>query len=107
VTIAANLDTEGWVAHHGYSRLYGSLNPARQAPLHPSVMQWHFIGGQDTVIPANLVKPVVNAQPAAFGFEIGNFTHGCCWRRVWPRVLRALDSGETRGLPGIRFKIPR
>jgi len=107
VTIAANLDTDGWVAHHGFSPLYGSLNPARQVPLRTGIKQWHFLGGQDAVVPASLVKPFVNAQPAAAGFEIGNFTHGCCWRRVWPRMLRALDTGDTHGLPGIRFKYPR
>lgn len=107
VTMAANLDTEGWIAHHGYTPLYGSLNPAKQAPLRSSVKQWHFLGGSDPVVPASLVKPFVNTQSSAFGFEIGNFSHGCCWRRMWPRVLRALNAGDRHGLPGIRFKIPR
>lgn len=107
VTLAANLDTEAWVAHHRYSPLYGSLNPAKQTPLRNSVRQWHFLGSQDAVVPANLVKPFVSAQSSAFGFEVGNFNHGCCWRRMWPRVLRALNAGNTNGLPGIRFKFPR
>ena len=30
VTVAANLDIDAWTDRHGYSRLSGSLNPARQ-----------------------------------------------------------------------------
>ncbi len=107
VTLAGNLDIEGWVAHHRYTPLFGSLNPATQPPLRLGVKQWHFLGGDDSVIPVSLVKPFVNAQPNSFGFEIGNYTHGCCWRRMWSKALAALDSGNTQALPGIRFKFPR
>ena len=44
VSVAANLDTEAWVDHHGYAPLVGSLNPADQPPLSPAIQQFHFFG---------------------------------------------------------------
>ncbi len=107
VTLAGNLDTDAWVAHHRYSPLYGSLNPATRSPLRPSVIQWHLLGGKDTVIPPQLVRTFVRAQTNAFGVELGSFNHGCCWQSIWPAVLQGLDDNDVQRIPGVRFKYPR
>lgn len=107
VTLAGNLNPDAWVAHHQYAPLYGSLNPAERDPLRESVEQWHFLAGNDEVIPPALVKPYIQRQPNAFATEIGAFGHGCCWHRIWPSVLTALDNGRTTRIPGIRLKYPK
>jgi len=106
VTLAGNLDTDAWVAHHRYSPLYGSLNPAQREPLRESVAQWHFMGRRDAVIPPVIVKPYVQDQANSFGVIIGTFSHGCCWESIWPTVLDSLQSNNTARLPGMRFKYP-
>jgi len=106
VTLAGNLDTDAWVEHHNYSPLYGSLNPAKREPLRETVVQWHFMGRRDGVVPPAIVQPYVRAQNNAFGAIIGNFSHGCCWTRMWPSVLKSLEASSTKRLPGMRFKRP-
>ena len=106
VTIAGNLDTDAWTQFHQYSPLYTSLNPARQPLLRPEISQWHFIGGVDKVIPPQLIKPVILRQPSARGFEFAGFGHGCCWERIWPDVLDALQQDNPDGIPGTQFKFP-
>ena len=104
VTLAGNLDPDAWVKHHQYAALFGSLNPAKRGPLRDSVEQWHFIGRNDSVIPPALVKPFIQRQSNVFATEIGVFSHGCCWQRIWPSVLSALERGDTGRIPGIRLK---
>ena len=106
VTLAGNLDTEAWIKHHGYTPLFGSLNPARRERLRDSVTQWHFMGRNDSVIPPSIVKRFIQLQPNAFATEIGSFTHGCCWQKIWPAVLSGLNNSDTQRIPGIRLKYP-
>ena len=106
VTIAGNLDIEAWTRHHRYSPLYSSLNPARQPSLRPEVEQWHLIGGRDVVIPPQLIRPFIMSQQSASGYLLDDFTHGCCWRNVWPRVLDSLAQNKPERVPGRRFKLP-
>jgi len=107
VTLAANLDIDAWVAHHSYSPLYESLNPAKQPRLRRSVRQWHFFGRKDTVVPPSIIQPFVKTQDNAFGTVIGTFGHGCCWQRIWPTILKGIDENNTRNIPGMRFKFPK
>lgn len=106
VTIAGNLDTDAWTAHHGYTPLYSSINPAKQPPLRPEIIQWHLLGGRDTVVPVPLIKPFVVSQVAASGFLYNGYNHGCCWVNIWPKVLTALDSPGSRLLIDAQFKFP-
>lgn len=82
ITIAANLDIDAWTAHHGYSRLDGSLNPASLPPLRDSIQQIHLAGGRDQVVPPHLI-PNATVYP--------RFTHGRGWQREWPRILGKLQ----------------
>lgn len=104
VTLAGNLDTEAWTAHHGYSPLHGSLNPARRPPLGERVREWHLLGERDPVIPPSLVRDYLERRESAVAVRLAGFGHGCCWGRVWPRVLRALESGSAEALPGGRVR---
>ncbi len=104
VTIAGNLDTDAWISHHGYTPLYGSLNPATRPPLEDSLRQWHLVGERDQVIPPPLVHRFIDSQPSAYGVHIRGFTHACCWGRVWARVLDAVERIEPDAMPGYLFK---
>lgn len=104
VTLAGNLDTDAWIAHHGYSPLYSSLNPARRPSLKDDVIQWHLVGARDSNIPPQLVKPFIQSRPTADGFLFSGFDHGCCWLNLWPRVLSAIDTGKTKVLLAEHFK---
>lgn len=87
ITIAGNLDTDAWTQLHGYAPLTGSLNPARRAPLPPTIAQLHLAGGRDRNVPAALIEPVVRRQARAQLRVYGDADHGCCWTRLWPQVL--------------------
>jgi len=104
VTIAGNLDTDAWTVHHGYSPLRDSLNPATEPELAARVTQWHLLGGGDRVVPPALVRPYIERAARATGVEFPSFTHGCCWSRVWPGVLRAVRRGDEGQLPGRVFR---
>ncbi len=104
VTIAGNLNTLAWTRHHGYTPLYSSINPSDLPPLRRDVWQWHFLGGQDAVIPPPLVRRYIMEQPQASGFVMKQFSHGCCWHLLWPRVLKALEQDDPGQIPGIQFK---
>ncbi len=104
VTIAGNLDTDAWTDHHGYTPLFTSLNPALRPPLKESVQQWHLVGGRDAVIPPQLVRPYIEGLSDSVGHLFSGYDHGCCWGVIWPDVLRAVNTGDSRKIPGQRFK---
>ncbi len=86
VTVAANLDLDAWAIYHGHNYLSGSLNPASLPPLPRSVLQRHYGGDKDKVVP-----PALMAKAAAhLGSElivINNYDHVCCWEKIWSTVL--------------------
>jgi pimeloyl-ACP methyl ester carboxylesterase len=87
VTIGGNLDTDAWANVHGYTPLIGSLNPA-DVVLDPvlAVRATHFVGSEDTVVPASLVHRAAERIGGTVR-EIPGFSHQCCWERMWPSVL--------------------
>lgn len=89
VTVAANLDIDGWADLHGYPRLSRSLNPARQPPLPSRIRQRHYAGGRDRIVPAGIVA----RGPIAAGTlrVIPAYDHLCCWRELWPQLLADVD----------------
>ena len=94
VTIAANLDINAWADHHGYSRLFGSLNPATQSPLPAKIRQIHLAGELDVRVPARLSEQAVARQPNARFIVIPRFDHVCCWEHAWPTILARLNEGD-------------
>jgi pimeloyl-ACP methyl ester carboxylesterase len=87
VTVAANLDTDGWARIHGYSALEGSLNPALLPELRPAIVQLHYVGGRDRNVPPSIVRAFARHHPRARVVEIADFDHVCCWIERWPRLL--------------------
>ncbi len=85
ITVAANVDTDRWTAHHGYLPLYESLNPiVGRYPAH--IRYRHFAGAKDSNIPLAQTRSFV----AAHGGEltvIPGFNHRCCWAEQWPVLI--------------------
>lgn len=93
ITIAANLDIDAWADHHGYSRLAASLNPAVRPSLPASIMQHHFAGADDRIVPPALVQSAA-AKLGAETITIEGFDHVCCWEAIWPRILAEVAALE-------------
>jgi len=90
VTVAANLDTDAWITHHRYTPLFGSLNPAKQAPLAKNIRQLHLLGNDDKVVPPQIVKGWLQTQKTAVVWQLDDYDHLCCWNKAWPNVMKWL-----------------
>jgi len=90
ITVAANLDTDAWVAHHRFDPLTGSLNPALQPPLPVSVRQIHLVAENDRIVPPATSQRFFHANATAARYSYADFDHRCCWETVWPEVLALL-----------------
>jgi pimeloyl-ACP methyl ester carboxylesterase len=89
VTVSGNLDVAGWVHLHGYTPLAGSLDPLADERRRTDVMRIHYAGAQDENIPPAMIV----AAAAKLGDPVHivrDFTHECCWARIWPAVLQDL-----------------
>ncbi|HEC16877.1 MAG TPA: alpha/beta hydrolase [Sedimenticola sp.] len=96
VTLGANLDVRAWAAHHGYSALEGSLNPADGPPLPERIRQIHYVGAGDERVPPALVRAAVAGRGHARVVVVEGLDHRCCWDRYWPVVLRAVRDEMER-----------
>jgi hypothetical protein len=95
ITIAANLDIDAWTDLHGYSRLAGSSNPARQPPLPARIRQRHYVGGKDTVVPRHVVaRGLIDRGPL---IVIPDYDHTCCWETMWAGLVDEIDRGQPSG----------
>ncbi|MDH5669092.1 MAG: alpha/beta hydrolase [Nitrospira sp.] len=93
VTIAGNLDTDAWTAHHGFSPLTDSLNPITRPLLHRSLVQRHYVGERDRIVPSAIVKNAA-AQLGTEAIVITGFDHVCCWEERWPQILADVTATE-------------
>ena len=96
VTIAANLDLDGWAQHHGYSPLTESLNPATDTNVPASVKQIYLYGGNDDQVPVSTIGNFERRHPGATFCVVPQFDHSCCWRDIWGTVLERLSDGHLR-----------
>jgi hypothetical protein len=85
VTVAANLDIDAWADAHGARRLQGSLNPSRQPGLPGAVVQRHYAGGRDEIVPPGVTRRGVKTDVDLI--VIADYDHRCCWEELWPTVL--------------------
>jgi pimeloyl-ACP methyl ester carboxylesterase len=85
VTVAANLDTDGWTRSHGYLPLDNSLNPMLQ---HYSkhFKHLHFIGQNDQNVYLDSSAQFVRRHGGK-RVVLENFDHSCCWLPQWPELL--------------------
>jgi pimeloyl-ACP methyl ester carboxylesterase len=96
ITLSANLDSDKWTDHHGWSRMEGSLNPADSLTSCPGLRQYHYVGGKDENVPYFLnqqfydqhdITPIVYKEAAHAD-----------WLTFWPDIvdsnpaLRASDA---------------
>lgn len=87
VTIAGNLDPDRWARVHGYLPLSGSLNPALEPALPPSILEWHLVGGRDANVPYSAAGRFLDRVPPDRVWRYPSFDHHCCWVREWPAIL--------------------
>jgi hypothetical protein len=92
VTVAANLDVDGWASLHGFTPLAGSLNPALLPPLSPAVAQVNFVGGRDRNVPPGVVASFSRRHPESKVVVVDEFDHQCCWTGRWPELLAGRTS---------------
>ncbi len=102
VTVAANLDVDGWARLHGQSPLTASLDPARQPPLSPGMYQRHYAGERDRVVPPAIVA-AGGVPPGSLRVEPG-YDHTCCWTELWPGALAEL--GRAARGPAAPSRVP-
>ena len=91
VTVAANLDIAAWSEFHGYSKLKNSLNPNEQAKLNTAIKQFHFVGADDNVVPAYIVKQYAENQKNAEYYMFPDKDHTCCWEQEWLNILNLIE----------------
>jgi hypothetical protein len=82
ITLAGNLDTDKWVEIHGIKPLSGSLNPADKWQNLQNILQTHYVGADDKVIPRAVAESYVAKFPSDKKPEIRlvqGYSHQCCW----------------------------
>ncbi|WP_116367719.1 alpha/beta fold hydrolase [Parahaliea mediterranea] len=85
LTVAANLDTDAWIAHHRVLPLADSLNPAGTAST--GAGEAHLQGEQDKIVPPATTRAYFQQHPAARAIPLAGFDHRCCWVGQWPQLL--------------------
>jgi hypothetical protein len=88
ITVAANLDTDAWTASQAVRPLAGSLNPAREPALPSGVVQRHYAGGRDEIVPPEVTRK--GLAPGVPLTVIPDYDHRCCWETLWPGLLAGL-----------------
>ncbi|CAO3454738.1 alpha/beta hydrolase [Azospirillum largimobile] len=88
VTVVAPLDLAAWAAAKRLTPLTGSLDPARETGRLAVVPQWHIAGGNDRVVPPDVVR--------GFGTLVGapvrvvpGMEHDGDWPALWPSLRAA------------------
>ncbi len=90
VTLAAPLDVSAWSAHHNYTPLVGSLDPAQLPVLRRKLVELHFQGRNDQEVPPAITEGYFEAQETAgrnVGRQLEAHQHRCCWVKHWPEML--------------------
>ena len=86
VTVAGNLDHATWTNQLHLSPLYDSLNPIGFAEQLAAIPQWHYVAGQDSVIPRSVIKSYADQFLGVGNINVilkEAYTHGCCWVDGW------------------------
>lgn len=90
-SVAGNLDHHEHSRVHNVSMLGNSLNPPQYAEKLARVPQYHFIGGDDDVVPKSIYESYARALPAqnCTAYKIvRDIGHDSGWTAVWPELLR-------------------
>lgn len=85
ITLSANLDTDNWTDHHGWSRMQGSINPAASLARCPDLNQYHYVGEKDENVPSFLNQRFFDLQGNAPIFY--QDTGHADWLTVWRDII--------------------
>jgi hypothetical protein len=96
LTVGGNLDTDAWAARHAYTPLFASENPAA-AQISLEIPMTHYVGAEDTNTPPDLVRSAARIVGGEV-IVVENFSHTCCWEKIWPRILAADPVSSSRVL---------
>lgn len=86
ITLAGNLDPDGWAQWHGFSPLIGSLNPFKEPKTHDYV-EVHFLAEDDENIPLRWAEGIALSREKSQVIVLAAMTHACCWEQVLPIIL--------------------
>lgn len=90
ITIGANLNTDAWIQYHQLLPLSGSINPFDRPNIPATILQRHYVGKYDQVIPASLLETYTRTHTSSELFIVDDFNHRCCWENIWTQILREL-----------------
>jgi pimeloyl-ACP methyl ester carboxylesterase len=93
ITVAANLDIDAWADRRGLPPLKESLNPARLPPLSDHIVQIHYAGGRDHIVPVGVVQRGMGTGRLVV---IPRYDHVCCWETIWTRILDEVEQSMSR-----------
>lgn len=85
ITLASPLALGVWIETHGLTPLSGALDPLREPGRLRAASYW--IGGNDDIVPAAVVRPFVEAKGGAM-HVVRDYDHECCWVNDWLTILK-------------------
>lgn len=92
VTIAANMDVAAWTQYHRYLPLTGSMNPASEPPLSPSIRQLHLFGARDANVSERVNRRFLDTLTDEQIWRFPSFGHVCCWVRDWSAIWTRIEA---------------
>lgn len=90
ITIAGNLDTDGFSSYHNSYALKASLNPIDYAVQIRDVPQLHLSGEQDQIVPPQIANKYVklSASNCVKQKVFPEISHTKGWDHIWQDVLK-------------------
>jgi hypothetical protein len=103
-TVAANIDVTAWAEHRALPPLIGSLNPADRPPLPRHVVQRHYVGARDAIVPPSVTEAGLRRRGAR-PIIIADADHVSGWEAFWPQVLME-ENAQTFPQCGATPRLP-
>ena len=102
-TVAGNVDHVAHSNYHGVSILNGSLNPPEFSARLANIPQYHFIGGQDEIVPPAVLHSYLQSLGSSSCAQyqlVQEASHVEGWDQKWPELLAR---GTTCGRPVVSY----
>ncbi len=90
-TVAGNIDYAAFTAYHHVSPLDASRDPIEVAPQLAKLPQYHFVGGDDQIIPPSIVTAWKQASGNSLCVQstvVPGIAHDSGWTAQWQQLLR-------------------